>query len=160
MKNKTIFLSLLPFLVGVIGCNNTQPSCDFDSTSNSQAEKQVPYEKLFSSEWFLGNGEPTFNASQYQVYIRLDTEDIYYFNGSWILLCKVGDQNDLFGSQLKLIDGKVCVLKRYQVDNEIYYKYMGFHHINNTVLELDSFTYGNDKEYCKISVFCVDLFIL
>lgn len=37
------------------------------------------------------------------------------------------------------------------VNNEIYYGYMGFHHINNTILELDSFAYGNDNEYCKIS---------
>ena len=121
MKNKFILLGLLPLIVGVVGCN--KQSKNGHNNSSGQIEDPMIYEKLLSNKWFIGKEEPSFKASQYEVYIRLDTEDIYYYDGSWILLCKVGDQNNLFGSQIKLLDGKVCVSRRYQIDDEVYYKW-------------------------------------
>ena len=121
MKNKLIILSIIPFLLGVVGCDtNKTPS---NNSGDNSEVNHIPYEKFFRSRWIVGNDEPPQVASQYEIYINLETEDIYYFDDIWHLLCKVGDQNDPFGSQIKIIDGKVCVLKRYQINSEIIYKW-------------------------------------
>ena len=119
MKNKLLIFGLLPLLLGVVGCNKNQPN----NNPPDPIENQIPYEKFFSSKWYQGEGEPNFKASQYEIYIRIDTGDIYYFDNAWVLLCKAEDKNDVFGSQIKIIDGKVCTLNRYQIDNEIHYKW-------------------------------------
>lgn len=124
MKNKLLILTILPLLIGMTGCNNSEPINGSENESSSQEQaKEIPYVKLLSSRWILGSGETTQTASQYEVYIDIATENIYYFDGGWNLLCKVGDPNDVLGSQTKIIDGKVFTLKRYQIGEEIIYKW-------------------------------------
>ena len=90
MKSKIFILGLLPFLLMTAGCQNSKCEQNLssnnqsDNQSDSQIENQIPYDKFFSSKWYLGNGEPSFNASQYEIYIRLDTEDIYYFDKQFL----------------------------------------------------------------------------
>ena len=114
---------MLPLLFSLCYCGNKGATPSSGDDSSGEESKSVPYEELFSSRWFLGNGEPTEGASQYEVYIDLESENIYYYDNEWVLLCKVGDESDPFGSQIKIIDGKVYTLKRYQIADEIIYKW-------------------------------------
>ena len=133
MKNKLLILGILPLLLGVNGCNNSNansgssgtpgcPECE-PCISEQEPKDEIPYEMLLSKRWIVGSGEPTQIASKYEVYIDIDSENIYYFDDGWHLLCKVGDQDNTFGSQIKIIDGKVYTLKRYQIGEEIIYKW-------------------------------------
>ena len=88
MKNKFAVLSIVPFLLGIVGCETTQTSQNNTSSDNSSEDSseayRIPYEKLFRSRWIIGNDEPPQIVSQYEVYINIDTEDIYYFDNNVI----------------------------------------------------------------------------
>lgn len=127
MNKRTLFVLIPALLLSLASCGGST-DCDecpsVDDCPQCDVET-IPYDKLFTSTWMMGYSVPTHEAADYDVFIDFSTSKIYYYLLSeWHYLCVAGDETNPFGATIKIVDGEVYVLKRYQIDNTFHSKWV------------------------------------